>query len=90
MHNFLFYFSFFYISIYICLDVLYVFFTELTNKMDLQAQSGKTLYGTSEAASTGPVNTADAPLCPYVNLSLCNTQPAGEKHIIYSEFPVRE
>lgn len=66
----------------------YVFITEMTSKTDLQAQSSKTLYVTSEASSIGPVNAADSPLCPYVNLSLCNAQPAGENPIIYSEFPV--
>uniref|UniRef100_A0A8C4EU15 Isoleucine--tRNA ligase, cytoplasmic n=1 Tax=Dicentrarchus labrax TaxID=13489 RepID=A0A8C4EU15_DICLA len=50
--------------------------TELTSKMDLQALSGKTLSVTSSSSSPGPVPTTDTPLCPYVNLLLCNAQPA--------------
>ncbi|XP_029990139.1 isoleucine--tRNA ligase, cytoplasmic isoform X2 [Sphaeramia orbicularis] len=50
--------------------------TELTNKTDLQSLSGKTLSVTSASSSPGPVPTNDALLCPYVNLVLCNTQPA--------------
>ncbi|XP_078104974.1 isoleucine--tRNA ligase, cytoplasmic [Sander vitreus] len=48
--------------------------TELTSKMDLQALSGKTLSVTSGSSSPGP--TTDTLLCPYVNLLLCNAQPA--------------
>uniref|UniRef100_A0A667ZSX0 Isoleucine--tRNA ligase, cytoplasmic n=1 Tax=Myripristis murdjan TaxID=586833 RepID=A0A667ZSX0_9TELE len=51
---------------------------ELTNKMDLQALSGKTLSVTSAGSSPGPdtTTTPDTLLCPYVNLQLCNAQPA--------------
>ncbi|XP_029287663.1 LOW QUALITY PROTEIN: isoleucine--tRNA ligase, cytoplasmic [Cottoperca gobio] len=50
--------------------------TELTCKMDLQALSGKTLSVTSGSSSPGPAPTTDTLLCPYVNLLLCNAQPA--------------
>uniref|UniRef100_A0A4W6DZA1 isoleucine--tRNA ligase n=1 Tax=Lates calcarifer TaxID=8187 RepID=A0A4W6DZA1_LATCA len=50
--------------------------TELTSKTDLQALSGKTLSVTSGSSSPGPAPTTDAVLCPYVNLMLCNAQPA--------------
>ncbi|XP_073324245.1 isoleucine--tRNA ligase, cytoplasmic [Pagrus major] len=50
--------------------------TELTSKMDLQALSGKTLTVTSGSSSPGPAPTTDTLLCPYVNLLLCNAQPA--------------
>ncbi|XP_004068708.1 isoleucine--tRNA ligase, cytoplasmic [Oryzias latipes] len=50
--------------------------TELTSKMDLLALSGKTLAVTSGPSSPGPAPTANTPLCPYVNLVLCNAQPA--------------
>ncbi|XP_061583415.1 isoleucine--tRNA ligase, cytoplasmic [Cololabis saira] len=49
---------------------------ELTSKTDLQALGGKTLCVTSDPSSPGPVPTTDTPLCPYVNLVLCNAQPA--------------
>lgn len=55
------------------------FITELTSKMDLQALSGKTLTVTSGSSSPVPASTTDALVCPYVNLLLCNAQPAGEK-----------
>lgn len=61
----------------------FMFITELTSKMDLQAQSGKTLYVTSDPSFQGSISTADSLLCPYVNLLLCNAQPTGEKHVIY-------
>ncbi|KAF1391873.1 hypothetical protein PFLUV_G00046580 [Perca fluviatilis] len=50
--------------------------TELTSKMDLQTLSGKTLSVTSGSSSPGPTPTTDTLLCPYVNLLLCNAQPA--------------
>lgn len=50
--------------------------TELTSKTDLQALSGKTLSVTSGSSSPGPAPTTDTLLCPYVNLLLCNAQPA--------------
>ncbi|XP_045932219.1 isoleucine--tRNA ligase, cytoplasmic [Micropterus dolomieu] len=52
--------------------------TELTSKIDLQALSGKTLSVTSGSSSPGPAPapTPDTLLCPYVNLLLCNAQPA--------------
>uniref|UniRef100_A0A671U4L8 Isoleucine--tRNA ligase, cytoplasmic n=1 Tax=Sparus aurata TaxID=8175 RepID=A0A671U4L8_SPAAU len=49
---------------------------ELTSKIDLQALSGKTLTVTSGSSSPGPAPTTDTLLCPYVNLLLCNAQPA--------------
>ncbi|KAF3856127.1 hypothetical protein F7725_016850 [Dissostichus mawsoni] len=49
--------------------------TELTSKIDLQALSGKTLSVTTGSAP-GPAPTTDSLLCPYVNLLLCNAQPA--------------
>ncbi|XP_015256074.1 PREDICTED: isoleucine--tRNA ligase, cytoplasmic [Cyprinodon variegatus] len=49
---------------------------ELTNKVDLQAHSGKTLLVTSGPSPPGAVPTTDTLLCPYVNLLLCNAQPA--------------
>ncbi|XP_037626556.1 isoleucine--tRNA ligase, cytoplasmic [Sebastes umbrosus] len=50
--------------------------TELTSKIDLEALSGKTLSVTSGSSSPGPAPTTDTLLCPYVNLLLCNAQPA--------------
>ncbi|XP_054866468.1 LOW QUALITY PROTEIN: isoleucine--tRNA ligase, cytoplasmic [Amphiprion ocellaris] len=50
--------------------------TELTSKTDLQTLSSKTLSVTSSSSSAGPVQTTDTLLCPYVNLLLCNAQPA--------------
>ncbi|CAN9512100.1 unnamed protein product [Ophioblennius macclurei] len=50
--------------------------TELTSKADLPSLSGKTLSVTSGPASSSPAPTTDALLCPYVNLVLCNAQPA--------------
>lgn len=58
-----------------------MFIAELTGKIDLQAQSGKTLSVTSDPSFQGPISTADTLLCPYVNLLLCNAQPTGEKHM---------
>uniref|UniRef100_A0A8C8A293 Isoleucine--tRNA ligase, cytoplasmic n=1 Tax=Oryzias sinensis TaxID=183150 RepID=A0A8C8A293_9TELE len=52
------------------------FFSKLTSKMDLLALSGKTLAVTSGPSSPGPAPAANTPLCPYVNLVLCNAQPA--------------
>uniref|UniRef100_A0A3B5ME83 Isoleucine--tRNA ligase cytoplasmic ubiquitin-like domain-containing protein n=1 Tax=Xiphophorus couchianus TaxID=32473 RepID=A0A3B5ME83_9TELE len=49
------------------------FFSDQT---DLQTHSGKTLLVTSGPSSPGAVPTADTLLCPYVNLLLCNAQPA--------------
>ncbi|XP_041836147.1 isoleucine--tRNA ligase, cytoplasmic [Melanotaenia boesemani] len=49
---------------------------ELTSKTDLQALSGKTLSVTSGPSSSGPAPSSDTLLCPYVNLLLCNAQPA--------------
>lgn len=59
-----------------------VFITELSGKVDLQTLSGKTLSVTSGSSSPGPGSspTTDTVLCPYVNLLLCNSQPAGERH----------
>uniref|UniRef100_A0A665UDC1 Isoleucine--tRNA ligase, cytoplasmic n=1 Tax=Echeneis naucrates TaxID=173247 RepID=A0A665UDC1_ECHNA len=37
---------------------------------------GKTLSVISDSSSPGPIPTSDAILCPYVNLLLCNAQPA--------------
>lgn len=50
--------------------------TELTSKTDLQALSGKTLSVTTGPSSPGPAPAPDTILCPYVNLLLCNAQPA--------------
>uniref|UniRef100_A0A672GGT6 isoleucine--tRNA ligase n=1 Tax=Salarias fasciatus TaxID=181472 RepID=A0A672GGT6_SALFA len=50
--------------------------TELTGKADLHSLSGKTLSVTSGSASLSPAPTTDALLCPYINLMLCNAQPA--------------
>ncbi|XP_034389757.1 isoleucine--tRNA ligase, cytoplasmic [Cyclopterus lumpus] len=50
--------------------------TELTSKMDLQALSGSTVSVTSGSSSPGLAQTTDSLLCPYVNLVLCNAQPA--------------
>uniref|UniRef100_A0AAQ4PTR5 Isoleucine--tRNA ligase, cytoplasmic n=1 Tax=Gasterosteus aculeatus aculeatus TaxID=481459 RepID=A0AAQ4PTR5_GASAC len=65
---------------------------ELTSKMDLQALSGKTLSVTAGASSPGPPPTSDPLLCPYVNLLLCNAQPAecltGEVATLLLENPV--
>lgn len=49
---------------------------ELTSRADLQAHRGKTLFVTSGPSSPGAVPTTDTLLCPYVNLLLCNAQPA--------------
>ncbi|XP_047203264.1 isoleucine--tRNA ligase, cytoplasmic [Girardinichthys multiradiatus] len=49
---------------------------ELTSKADLQAHSGKTLFVTSGPSFPSAVPTTNTLLCPYVNLLLCNTQPA--------------
>uniref|UniRef100_A0A1A7Y5T2 Isoleucine--tRNA ligase, cytoplasmic n=1 Tax=Iconisemion striatum TaxID=60296 RepID=A0A1A7Y5T2_9TELE len=51
--------------------------TELSSKTDLQSLSGKTLLVASEPSSLGldPPG-VDALLCPYVNLLLCDAQPA--------------
>uniref|UniRef100_A0AAQ4RAR5 Isoleucine--tRNA ligase, cytoplasmic n=1 Tax=Gasterosteus aculeatus aculeatus TaxID=481459 RepID=A0AAQ4RAR5_GASAC len=61
-------------------------------KMDLQALSGKTLSVTAGASSPGPPPTSDPLLCPYVNLLLCNAQPAecltGEVATLLLENPV--
>ncbi|KAL6112197.1 iars1 [Pungitius sinensis] len=65
---------------------------ELTSTMDLQALSGKTLSVTSGASSPGPAPTSDTLLCPYVNLLLCNAQPAecltGEVATLLLQNPV--
>ncbi|XP_016892283.1 isoleucine--tRNA ligase, cytoplasmic [Cynoglossus semilaevis] len=50
--------------------------TELTPEIDLQALSGKTLSVTSDSSSPGSSSSSDGVLCPYVNLLLCNAQPA--------------
>uniref|UniRef100_A0A3Q3MEY7 isoleucine--tRNA ligase n=1 Tax=Mastacembelus armatus TaxID=205130 RepID=A0A3Q3MEY7_9TELE len=50
--------------------------TELANQTDLQALSGKTLSVTSGSSSPAPIHTTTTLLCPYVNLLLCNAQPA--------------
>uniref|UniRef100_A0A672G759 Isoleucine--tRNA ligase, cytoplasmic n=1 Tax=Salarias fasciatus TaxID=181472 RepID=A0A672G759_SALFA len=50
--------------------------TELTGKADLHSLSGKTLSVTSGSPSLSPAPTTDALLCPYINLMLCNAQPA--------------
>uniref|UniRef100_A0A665UCE5 Isoleucine--tRNA ligase, cytoplasmic n=1 Tax=Echeneis naucrates TaxID=173247 RepID=A0A665UCE5_ECHNA len=49
---------------------------KLNSKTDLQTLSGKTLSVISDSSSPGPIPTSDAILCPYVNLLLCNAQPA--------------
>uniref|UniRef100_A0A672FWW5 Isoleucine--tRNA ligase, cytoplasmic n=1 Tax=Salarias fasciatus TaxID=181472 RepID=A0A672FWW5_SALFA len=49
---------------------------QLTGKADLHSLSGKTLSVTSGSASLSPAPTTDALLCPYINLMLCNAQPA--------------
>ncbi|KAK7915933.1 hypothetical protein WMY93_011694 [Mugilogobius chulae] len=49
--------------------------TELSSKTDLQSLSGKTLVATSASSSPGSVS-SDSPLCPYVNLVLCNAKPS--------------
>uniref|UniRef100_A0A3B3ZPZ2 Isoleucine--tRNA ligase, cytoplasmic n=1 Tax=Periophthalmus magnuspinnatus TaxID=409849 RepID=A0A3B3ZPZ2_9GOBI len=51
--------------------------TELTPKTDLLSVSGKTLVATSASSSPGSVS-SNSPLCPYVNLILCNAQPTGK------------
>uniref|UniRef100_A0A8C5DTB0 Isoleucine--tRNA ligase, cytoplasmic n=1 Tax=Gouania willdenowi TaxID=441366 RepID=A0A8C5DTB0_GOUWI len=50
--------------------------TELNSKTDVQALSGKTVSVASSSSSLGPAPTTDALLCPYVNVVLCNAQPA--------------
>ncbi len=73
------------LCVFVCACVctlICVFFTELTSKMDLQALSGKTLSVTSGSSSPGPTPTTETVLCPYVNLLLCNAQPAGERHTL--------
>uniref|UniRef100_A0A672GCA1 Isoleucine--tRNA ligase, cytoplasmic n=1 Tax=Salarias fasciatus TaxID=181472 RepID=A0A672GCA1_SALFA len=49
---------------------------QLTGKADLHSLSGKTLSVTSGSPSLSPAPTTDALLCPYINLMLCNAQPA--------------
>ncbi|XP_077429645.1 isoleucine--tRNA ligase, cytoplasmic [Vanacampus margaritifer] len=49
---------------------------ELASKADLRALSGKTLSVTTDAASPGPASYGGALVCPYVNLMLCDAQPA--------------
>ncbi|XP_076866164.1 isoleucine--tRNA ligase, cytoplasmic isoform X2 [Brachyhypopomus gauderio] len=49
--------------------------TELTDKSDLLALSGKTLVVTS-GASPIETNASDSPMCPYINLQLINASPA--------------
>ncbi|XP_061893468.1 isoleucine--tRNA ligase, cytoplasmic [Entelurus aequoreus] len=49
---------------------------ELTKTTNLQTLSGKTLLMTTDYASPGLDPNSSAPLCPYVNLVLCNAQPA--------------
>uniref|UniRef100_A0A672FUC9 Isoleucine--tRNA ligase, cytoplasmic n=1 Tax=Salarias fasciatus TaxID=181472 RepID=A0A672FUC9_SALFA len=51
-------------------------YVNLTGKADLHSLSGKTLSVTSGSASLSPAPTTDALLCPYINLMLCNAQPA--------------
>uniref|UniRef100_A0A7N6C2P1 isoleucine--tRNA ligase n=1 Tax=Anabas testudineus TaxID=64144 RepID=A0A7N6C2P1_ANATE len=46
------------------------------NRFYLQSLSGKTLTVTSGSSSPAPASSTDALLCPYVNLLLCNAQPA--------------
>lgn len=50
--------------------------TELTSKTDVQTLTGKTLSVTAGTASPGPAPSTDTIACPYVNLLLCNAQPA--------------
>lgn len=56
-----------------------LFLTELTSKTDVQTLTGKTLSVTAGTASPGPAPSTDTIACPYVNLLLCNAQPAGER-----------
>ncbi|XP_051931486.1 isoleucine--tRNA ligase, cytoplasmic [Hippocampus zosterae] len=49
---------------------------ELSSKADLRALSGKTLSVATDAASLGPASSGSALVCPYVNLILCDAQPA--------------
>uniref|UniRef100_A0A672G8L9 Isoleucine--tRNA ligase, cytoplasmic n=1 Tax=Salarias fasciatus TaxID=181472 RepID=A0A672G8L9_SALFA len=51
-------------------------YVNLTGKADLHSLSGKTLSVTSGSPSLSPAPTTDALLCPYINLMLCNAQPA--------------
>ncbi|XP_056128983.1 isoleucine--tRNA ligase, cytoplasmic isoform X2 [Lampris incognitus] len=50
--------------------------TELTNELDLLVLSGKTLLVTTSGSAPSPSPSSDTLLCPYVNLQLCNAQPA--------------
>lgn len=63
-------------NMYICNCL---FLTELTTKTDVQTLTGKTLSVTAGTASPGPAPSTDTIACPYVNLLLCNAQPAGER-----------
>lgn len=56
-----------------------LFLTELTSKTDVQTLTGKTLSVTAGTASPGPAPSTDTIACPYVNLLLCNAQPAGKR-----------
>lgn len=56
-----------------------LFLTELTSKTDVQTLTGKALSVTAGTASPGPAPSTDTIACPYVNLLLCNAQPAGER-----------
>nr|XP_061813805.1 isoleucine--tRNA ligase, cytoplasmic-like isoform X1 [Nerophis lumbriciformis] len=49
---------------------------ELASKADLRALSGKTLSVTTDTASPGCKTSDSALACPYVNLMLCDAQPA--------------
>ncbi|XP_061544404.1 isoleucine--tRNA ligase, cytoplasmic [Phycodurus eques] len=49
---------------------------ELANEENLQALSGKTLTVMTDTASPGVATSGSALVCPYVNLILCNVQPA--------------
>lgn len=66
--------------------------TELKNASDLQALSGTTLSVTSPGSSPSPVPSPDGLLCPYINLLLCNAQPAecltGEVATLLLENPL--
>ncbi|KAM9409199.1 isoleucine--tRNA ligase, cytoplasmic [Pholidichthys leucotaenia] len=50
--------------------------TEVTNSTDLQALNGKTLSVSSGPSSLAPAPSTNTLLCPYVNLMLCNAEPA--------------
>ncbi|XP_061688549.1 isoleucine--tRNA ligase, cytoplasmic [Syngnathoides biaculeatus] len=49
---------------------------ELANEANLQALSGKTLTVMTDEASPGAATSVSALVCPYVNLILCNAEPA--------------